>query len=418
MFWYRGPTNPAPLVTIDILHPGDETGEGLVRHCTFPVPRFSAPAGRQVVEWVTQVKPTSRGNDAIGSPWSRAEGHIFLDDSAMAETRGASSRATRRSTRGCAASVEKWVHEKISSDTTHSSPRSTPAPVHRDRKAKSSGSRNRAASPCSTPMRSHRRRSRSAPRHWVNPARAGGRDAVKPAWRARGLPRPAYPVRCTRGGNLGIHVAVARAPAGVAIVAEMGGVREPATGRGAHHGAEARGFRGPRDRRLRARLRRARRPRVPGLLHRLALTGGARAAGRGGSPVTVGDVDVEPGDWSSPTSTVWSSSPAPRSTTCSPRAGRADREAALFEALRAGSTTVEELGLDAGLIEAPDRSVRGVVDRARARTATAKQKQWIGAWSQTGRRLCTASGGMWTRSPCAISRISSPMVMRPRPAVT
>jgi hypothetical protein len=27
-------------VTIDILHPGDAVGEGLVRHCTFRVPRY------------------------------------------------------------------------------------------------------------------------------------------------------------------------------------------------------------------------------------------------------------------------------------------------------------------------------------------------------------------------------------------
>ena len=27
-------------------------------------------------------------------------------------------------------------------------------------------------------------------------------------------------------------------------------------------------------------------------------------------------------------------------------------------------------------------------------TPMAKQKQWIGAWSVTGLRLCTASGGM------------------------
>ena len=37
--------------------------------------------------------------------------------------------------------------------------------------------------------------------------------------------------------------------------------------------------------------------------------------------------------------------------------------------------------------------------RPRPCTPTAKQKQWIGAWSLTGRRLCTRFGGMCTRSP-------------------
>ena len=35
---------------------------------------------------------------------------------------------------------------------------------------------------------------------------------VKPAWVGARLAGPAYPVRCSAGDNLGIHVAVARAP--------------------------------------------------------------------------------------------------------------------------------------------------------------------------------------------------------------
>ena len=49
-------------------------------------------------------------------------------------------------------------------------------------------------------------------------------------------------------------------------------------------------------------------------------------------------------------------------------------------------------------------------------TPMAKQKQWMEAWSLTGRRLWTASGGMWTRSPWPIGRSSPSMVMMPRPA--
>ena len=41
VFWYRGDDRPRNKIgTIDILHPGDEVGNGLVRHCTFPVPRL------------------------------------------------------------------------------------------------------------------------------------------------------------------------------------------------------------------------------------------------------------------------------------------------------------------------------------------------------------------------------------------
>ena len=84
VFWYRGPDKPKPeLVTIEILHPGNEIGEGLVRHCTFPVPKVLGSGGvGKSWEWVTQVKPyESWRYDAVGKPlWSRAVGHISLDD--------------------------------------------------------------------------------------------------------------------------------------------------------------------------------------------------------------------------------------------------------------------------------------------------------------------------------------------------
>ena len=43
VFWYRGADRPQPRdvkTRIEILHPGDEIGNGLVRHCYFPVPRW------------------------------------------------------------------------------------------------------------------------------------------------------------------------------------------------------------------------------------------------------------------------------------------------------------------------------------------------------------------------------------------
>jgi len=85
LFWYRGPrpSGPGPGgVTIEILHPGDDKGEGLVRHCTFPVPRYLFSGGvGQSWEWLTEVRPVESWRyDAIGKPlWSRAEGHTRLE---------------------------------------------------------------------------------------------------------------------------------------------------------------------------------------------------------------------------------------------------------------------------------------------------------------------------------------------------
>ena len=70
-------------------------------------------------EWVTQVKPfKSWRYDAVGKPlWSRAEGHIILDDLGNGRTRlhfietyQTFNRWMRR------IGLEKWVHAKLSSD--------------------------------------------------------------------------------------------------------------------------------------------------------------------------------------------------------------------------------------------------------------------------------------------------------------
>ena len=46
LFWFRAPRSQSGDVTIEILHPGDAVGEGLVRHCTFRVPRYLLSGGR------------------------------------------------------------------------------------------------------------------------------------------------------------------------------------------------------------------------------------------------------------------------------------------------------------------------------------------------------------------------------------
>ena len=52
VFWYRAPDRPQPKdvkTRIEILHPGDDVGNGLVRHCYFPVPRWLLSRG--VGQW-------------------------------------------------------------------------------------------------------------------------------------------------------------------------------------------------------------------------------------------------------------------------------------------------------------------------------------------------------------------------------
>lgn len=84
VFWYRGPDRPQPRdgrTRIDILHPGDEVGNGLVRHCRFPVPRWLGTGGVGVSwEWLTEVVPCESWRyDAVGKPlWSRATGWTRL----------------------------------------------------------------------------------------------------------------------------------------------------------------------------------------------------------------------------------------------------------------------------------------------------------------------------------------------------
>lgn len=77
-------------VKIEIYHPGDEQGNGLVRHCYFPVPKYLLSKGRaQSWEWITEVeRPVSWRYDAVGKPlWSRASGLTRLEDLGEGRTR-------------------------------------------------------------------------------------------------------------------------------------------------------------------------------------------------------------------------------------------------------------------------------------------------------------------------------------------
>jgi hypothetical protein len=64
-------------VRIEIVHGGDEKGEGLVRTCTFRVPKFLGSGGiGRSWECVTEVTPNEWSRyEAVGKPlWSEASG--------------------------------------------------------------------------------------------------------------------------------------------------------------------------------------------------------------------------------------------------------------------------------------------------------------------------------------------------------
>ncbi|MBM3674854.1 MAG: polyketide cyclase / dehydrase and lipid transport family protein [Actinobacteria bacterium] len=121
LFWYRAHDRPqAKIGSIEILHPGDAIGEGLVRHCTFQVPKVLLSGGvGQSWEWLTDVRPyASWQYDAVGKPlWSRAHGETRLEDLGdgrtcihFSETYECFNPWMRR------LGLERWVHRRISKD--------------------------------------------------------------------------------------------------------------------------------------------------------------------------------------------------------------------------------------------------------------------------------------------------------------
>ncbi|HUI47842.1 MAG TPA: polyketide cyclase / dehydrase and lipid transport family protein [Acidimicrobiia bacterium] len=122
VFWYRAPDRPQPKdvkTRIEILYPGDDDGNGLVRHCYFPVPRWLLSGGvGQSWEWLTEVKPfESWRYDAIGKPlWSRATGRTKLTDLGAGRTRVTFIEEYEAFNPVMRALFEKRVHSSLSRD--------------------------------------------------------------------------------------------------------------------------------------------------------------------------------------------------------------------------------------------------------------------------------------------------------------
>ena len=176
---------------------------------------------------------------------------------------------------------------------------------------------------------------------------------ITAAWRGAALVAPAYPVGCTPGDNLAVHVAVTTAPAGSVLVVDVGSVADRGYwGEVLTTAAEAAGLAGlvidggVRD--------------VAALeSHGFAvfsstnaLTGATKnQRGTAGTPVRVGGVRVAAGDWVVADVDGVTVVPHGSLAACvTAGEGREAKEAGFFDALRAGKTTVELLGLDTALI--------------------------------------------------------------------
>jgi hypothetical protein len=120
LFWgYRKSRPEHDGVKIDILHPGDEVGEGLIRHCKFRVPRYLMTGGVGYSwEWLTEVTPhQSWKYDAIGKPlWSVAEGRTRFEALPGERTRIHFSETYHAFNPLMRLLLEKRVHRFISKD--------------------------------------------------------------------------------------------------------------------------------------------------------------------------------------------------------------------------------------------------------------------------------------------------------------
>ncbi len=192
---------------------------------------------------------------------------------------------------------------------------------------------------------------------------SGGRAMaarVKPAWTGARLAAPAFPVRCTPGDNLAVHVAVTRAPSGSALVVDVGSVREIGYwGEVLTTAAEARGVTGlvidgcVRD--VDALARHG----FPVFSTGIALPGASKdSEGAVGGLTAVGGVDVHAGDWVVGDADGVTIVPLDElDDVIAAGCAREEKEQGLFEALRDGKTTIDLLGLDPTMID--DASTEG-----------------------------------------------------------
>jgi 4-hydroxy-4-methyl-2-oxoglutarate aldolase len=185
---------------------------------------------------------------------------------------------------------------------------------------------------------------------------SGGRAAhrrLRPAWRGASIAAPAYPVGCTPGDNLAVHVAVTRAPRGSALVVDVGDVVDRGYwGEVLTTAAESAGLAGlvldggVRD------VGALEAHGFPVFSAAIALPGATKdKPGTVGVPVRAGGVLVSAGDWVvADVDGVTIVPGEDLERVLSAGRAREAKEAGFFDALGSGSTTVGLLGLDASLV--------------------------------------------------------------------
>ena len=175
------------------------------------------------------------------------------------------------------------------------------------------------------------------------------RARIHAVWPGAAVVGEAVPVRCTPGDNLALHVAAATADPGTVLVVAIAG--QPELGHWGEvltTGAQARGIAGlvidggVRDVAALERLG------FPVFATGLALKGAQKVAeGSVGQPVVVGEVVVEAGDVVVADGDGVTVVPgAALAEVLAAGEAREAKEAAMFEQLRSGRTTLELLGLD------------------------------------------------------------------------
>jgi 4-hydroxy-4-methyl-2-oxoglutarate aldolase len=173
-------------------------------------------------------------------------------------------------------------------------------------------------------------------------------------WSGATLAAPAFPVRCTPGDNLAVHVAVARAPEGSALAVDVGDVRELGYwGEVLTTAAEARGIVGLIIAACVRDVTALERHGFPVFSTGVALPGASKVApGAIGKTAMVGDVEVHAGDWlvGDADGVTVVAGDALDAVLEAGRA-RATKEDGFFSALRKGETTLDLLGLDPSAID-------------------------------------------------------------------
>ena len=189
-------STPAPRIIeypggrIEILNEGDEAGQGLVRICTFEVPRYLLSGGRAMSwETITEARLDEFSRYiAIGKPlWSRAEGWHSLEEMGDGRTRLTFNETYHALNPVLRVLFERRVHRFIS-DRNDGGVRRHPRPARLGRARRSTGLRGLAAMDSGAGEQSRRRADRRGDS--TGPTRDGQGHRRPPAVHDAGRPTP------------------------------------------------------------------------------------------------------------------------------------------------------------------------------------------------------------------------------------